>query len=336
MRAMHLPLLLRTVDTHAEGMPLRTIVDGLPIIPGNSMVARLAWAKENLDEVRELAVNEPRGHGPMMYAILMPPARPDADFGVVYMSGGGFWAMCGHGTIGLATVIVERGLVEVKEPFTQVRLDTAAGLIVTKVRVAGSKAVDVTFTNVPTYLLARNARVQVPHFGDIFVDVAYGGNVYTMIDVAQLGMRIESGNLEKFMDLGLDLVAATREQVTFQPPKGADLGPLRSSLFMEAAIGEKPARNLMVKEPRYFDRSPCGTGTSVRMALAHHKGELGLDESFVCESIVGSRFEGRLTGVTTVDGIPAVIPQITGRAWIVGTAEITLDPGDIFPRGFHV
>jgi proline racemase len=330
------PVSVRTVDTHAEGMPLRVVVDGLPPVPGDSMAERLAWARGNLEWVRELLVSEPRGHGPMMYAILMPPARADADFGVIYMSGGGFWPMCGHGTIGLATMLVERGLVEAKAPFTEIRLDTAAGLIVTKVRVQGRKALDVTFTNVPTYILARDARVHVQGFGDIVVDLAYGGNVYAMVNVAQLGMRIEPENLNRFIDLGLQIVAATREQVPFQSPTGVDLGALRSSLFTEASVGPRPARNLMVKEPRYFDRSPCGTGTSVRMALAHARGELGLDEPFVCESLIGSRFEGRLIGVTTVDGIPAVIPQITGRAWIVGTAEFMLDSSDIFPRGFQL
>jgi proline racemase len=333
---MFAPVSVKTVDTHAEGMPLRVVVEGLPPIPGNSMAERLAWARGNLEWVRELLVSEPRGHGPMMYAILMPPARADADFGVIYMSGGGFWPMCGHGTIGLATMIVERGLVEAKAPFTEVRLDTAAGLIVTKVRVEGRKALDVTFTNVPTYILARDARVQVQGFGDITVDLAYGGNVYAMIDVAQLGMRVEPENLNRFIDLGLQIVVATREQVPFQSPTGVDLGALRSSLFTEAPVGPRPARNLMVKEPRYFDRSPCGTGTSVRMALAHARGELGLDEPLVCESLIGSRFEGRLIGVATVDGIPAVIPKITGRAWIVGTAEFMLDSSDIFPRGFQL
>lgn len=330
------PVSVKTIDTHAEGMPLRVVVDGLPPIPGDSMTDRLAWVRENLEWVRDLLVSEPRGHGPMMYAILMPPARSDADFGVIYMSGGGFWPMCGHGTIGLATVLVERGLLKAEGPFAELRLDTAAGLIVARVRVEGRKALDVTFTNVPSFMLARDARVQVPGFGDISVDLAYGGNVYAMVDVAQLGMRIEPENLNRFIDLGLHIVAATREQVPLRSPTSVNLGALRSSLFTEACAGPRLARNLMVKEPRYFDRSPCGTGTSVRMALAHARGELDLDEPLLCESLIGSRFEGKLIGVATVDGIPAVIPQITGRAWIVGAAEFVLDPRDIFPRGFQL
>lgn len=135
-------------------------------------------------------------------------------------------------------------------------------------------------------------------------------------------------------DLGLALVEATRDQVPIEHPTGFDLGQLRSALFMQAAARDRPARNLMVKEPRYADRSPCGTGTSVRLALAHSRGQIGLNESMVCESIIGSRFEGQLLDTTTVHGIPAVEPQIAGRAWIVGSAEFTVDPTDIFPRGF--
>jgi proline racemase len=298
------------------------------------MVARRAWLEANLDDVRDLLMNEPRGHAAMVGAILTPPERTDSHYGVVYMSSGGFWAMCGHGTIGVATAIVERGLVQVSEPYTEVRLDTPAGLIVTKVLVEGKKAVSVTFSNVPSYVLVPETRLMVSGAGPVNVSVVYGGNLYAVLDVAQFGQTLEISNLETLTNLGLAVVTATREQVPFNPPAGADIGPLRSVIFTTPATGDRPARNLMVKEPRYFDRSPCGTGTSARMALAHHFGELALDELFVHESIIGTRFEGKLTGTTEVGGIPAVLPQITGRAWITGTSEFTLDPSDVFPTGF--
>ncbi len=331
---MFAPVYLKTVDTHAEGMPLRVVVEGLPPIPGASMVEKLEWAMQNLEWVRELLVSEPRGHGPMMYAILTPPTRLEADYGVIYMSGGGFWPMCGHGTIGVVTMIVERGLVATKEPETRVTLETAVGLIATTVRVEGRKAVDVAFTNVPSFVLVDSARVHHAAVGDVAVSVAYGGNIYTMVDVEQLGMQLELKNLSTFIDMGLALVQATRDQVPMPIPKGVDLGQLRSALFMQAPMGDRKARNLMVKEPRYADRSPCGTGTSVRMALRHARGQFGLNEPMVCESIIGSRFEGRLLEATSVHGLPAVVPQIKGRAWIVGSAEFMVDPTDIFPRGF--
>ena len=325
---------LQTVDTHAEGMPMRILVSGAPPIPGDTMVARRAWAEANLQDLRGLLMNEPRGHAAMVGAILMPPARKDADFGVVYMSGGGFWTMCGHGTIGVITMIVERGLVKVTEPYTEVRLETPAGLIIGKVHVKEKKALSVSFTNVPSFVIEQAAAVEVPGAGRLTVDVSYGGNLYAMVDAAQLKRKLDVADLEELTNLGLAIVAATREQVPLKSPWKPAMGQLRSMMFIEEAAGGRPAVNLMVKERRYFDRSPCGTGTSARMALAHAKGRLSLNEPLVCESILGTRFEGKLTGVTEIDGIQAVIPQITGRAWITGTAEFTLDPSDVFPNGF--
>ena len=327
-------LTLKTVDTHAEGMPMRVLVEGAPTIPGDTMVERRAWAEANLDDMRGMLMNEPRGHAAMVGAILMPPARSDADFGVVYMSGGGFWPMCGHGTIGVATMLVERGLVRAKEPYTEIRLDTPAGLIVTKVCVQNGKALSVSFTNVPSFVIAREERVEVPGVGPILVDIAYGGNLYVLADMRQFGRKLELDDLEELTTLGLTTIAATREQVPLKKPWTPAIGPLRSILFIEEAADGSPAKNLMVKERRYFDRSPCGTGTSARMALAHSKGRLSLDEPLLCEALLGGQFEGRITALTEVGGVTAVIPQITGRAWITGTAEFVLDSTDVFPKGF--
>lgn len=327
-------LSIRTVETHAEGMPMRVVVGGTPQVQGETMADRRAWLDANLNGVRGMLMNEPRGHAAMVGSILMPPAREDADYGVVYMSGGGFWSMCGHGTIGVVTAIVELGMVKVTEPYTEVRLDTPAGLIIAKVHVQGKKALSVTFTNVPSYVLVPEARVAVAGVGPVNVSIVYGGNLYVVADVSQFGQTLEISNLEELTNLGLALVSSTREQVEIKHPDGTDIGPLRSAIFTEPAGLGKRAKNLMVKEPRYFDRSPCGTGTSARMALAHHSGELALNVPFPHESIIGGVFEGKLIGETEVGGFPAVIPQITGRAWIIGTSEFTLDPTDVFPQGF--
>jgi proline racemase len=331
---MSTTLSIRTVETHAEGMPMRVVVAGTPEVQGETMIQRKAWLEKNLDHVRELLMNEPRGHAAMVGSILMPPARPDADFGVVYMSAGGFWAMCGHGTIGVATAIADRGMVKVTEPYTEVRLDTPAGLIVTKVGVQNKRAVSVTFTNVPSYVLTHDSGVNIPGFGPVPVSVVYGGNLYAVVDASQFGVKLEPTNIEELTNLGMTIIKASQEQLTINYPPGTNIGPLRSMIFTEEAIADRPAKNLMVKEPRYFDRSPCGTGTSARMALAYHTGTLSLDEPFIHESIIGTRFVGQLTGVTEIGGVSAVIPQITGRAWITGTSEFTLDPSDVFPQGF--
>jgi len=326
---------LHVIDTHAEGMPMRVLMEGAPPIPGDTMVDRLEWARENLDDIRQLVVNEPRGHAAMVAAILTPPARADADYGVIYMSGGGFWAMCGHGTIAVISLLVEREMVKVTEPYTEVRLDTPAGLIVGKVRVDGKKALNVTFTNVPSFAIKQNAQIEVPGVGQLTVDVSYGGNMFAIVDTAQLGRKLDLADLEELTNLGLAIVRATREQVPLSSPWSPSLGQVKSMLFIEEETADRPAKNLMVKERRYFDRSPCGTGTSARMALAYARGQLALDQPLVCQSLLGGKFEGRLTGTTEVDGVAAVIPTITGRAWITGSAEFIVDPSDVFQTGFE-
>jgi proline racemase len=325
---------IKTIETHTEGMPTRIVVDGAPEMSGATMRDRRAWAADHLNGLRTFLMYEPRGHAAMFGAVLMPTTRADAHFGVLYMSASGFLPMCGHGTIGVATILVERGLVDISEPVTEVRLDTPAGLVVAEVRVEAGKVRDVTFTNVPSFVIASGAKVEIPGVGIVDVDVTYGGNFYVILNVTRVGRRVRLGELEELTDLGLALIAATRESVTVMHPTDPNVGPLRAAILAEPGTDDCPARNLMVKEPRYFDRSPCGTGTSARMALAFQNGQLGLHEPFVHESILGTRFEGRLTGVTRVGHLTAVIPRITGRAWVTGTSEFTLDASDPFPAGF--
>ncbi|MBS0223228.1 MAG: proline racemase family protein [Proteobacteria bacterium] len=331
---MSAPRSIRTVESHTEGMPTRIVVDGAPVIPGDSMAKRLQWAEQNLNDLRQFLMNEPRGHAAMFGAILMPATRADADHGVLFMSASGFLGMCGHGTIGVATVIVEKGLVKVSEPITEVRLDTPAGLVVAHVRIKSGKVVDVTFTNVPSFVTASNVRVEIPGVGSVLIDVAYGGNFYAILDVTQIKRDLVLSDIEDLMDLGLAVIASTREQVPIRYPTDQANVWLRAAILTKPASKDAPAKNLMVKEPRYFDRSPCGTGTSARMAMAYQAGKLCLDEPFIHESILGTRFEGRLLEATKVGDVPAVVPQIKGRAWITGTAEFTLDPSDPFPAGF--
>jgi proline racemase len=325
---------VRTIETHTEGMPTRIIVGGAPVIPGATMRERLTFADRHLHDLRGLLMNEPRGHAAMFGALLVPAARSDADWGVIYMSASGFVPMCGHGTIGLATTLVEKGMVSVREPVTDMRLDTPAGLVLASVEVASGKARAVTMTNVPSFVVAESIRLDIPDFGAATVDVAYGGNFYVILDVAQLGKSLSIEALPELMDLGLATIKATRESVPTVHPDDTEASVLKAAVLTEAATATGPAKNLMVKEPRYFDRSPCGTGTSARMALEYRKGRLGLRQAFPHESILGTVFEGKLLEETKVGGMTAVVPQIKGRAWITGTSEFVIDPSDPFRTGF--
>ncbi|NDU76369.1 proline racemase [Actinomadura sp. DSM 109109] len=325
---------ITAVDSHTEGMPTRVVTGGVAPIPGATMAERRRHAVEHLDGLRRFLMDEPRGHPAMSGALLQPPTRPDADWGVVYIEVSGFLPMCGHGTIGVATVLVETGMVEVTEPETVVRLDTPAGLVEARVAVRDGAAEHVTLRNVASFALRRDAVVAVPGLGDVRYDMAYGGNFYAITDLEPLGLPFDRSRKQDILRAGLAIMEAI--DATDRPVHPADplIGGCRHVQFLAPGSDARHSRNAMAIHPGWFDRSPCGTGTSARMAQLHARGELPLRTEFVNESFIGTRFTGRLVGTAEAGGLPAVIPEFTGRAWITGTATYLLDPADPFPEGF--
>ncbi|MCP3798201.1 proline racemase family protein [Allokutzneria sp. A3M-2-11 16] len=322
------------IDSHTEGMPTRVITDGVGPIPGDTMAQRREYFMAHMDDIRQLLVNEPRGHAAMSGAILQPPTRPDADWGVLYIEVSGCLPMCGHGTIGVATVLVENGMVEVTEPVTRVRLDTPAGLVVASVAVSEGRAKHVTFENVPAYAHELDARVEVPGFGEVRYDMAYGGNFYAILPLDQIGIPFSHNEKHAIMTAGLsimDAINAQRRPVHVTDPT---ISGCKHVQFTAPGRDGSHSRHVMVIHPGWFDRSPCGTGTCARMAQLHARGSLGLDEDFVNESFIGTRFTGHLLSTTRLGTQEAVIPTVTGRAWITARATYLVDPTDPFPRGF--
>ncbi|NUW36792.1 proline racemase family protein [Nonomuraea sp. SMC257] len=322
------------VDSHTEGMPTRVIVGGVGVIPGATMAERRQWFMDNSDDVRTLLMYEPRGHGAMSGAILQPPTRPDADYGVLFIEVSGLLPMCGHGTIGVATVLVETGMVPVVEPVTTIRLDTPAGLVVASVAVEDGAATSVTIENVPSFSYALDREVEVPGFGAVGYDLAFGGNFYAVVELADLGLPFDRSRAGDLLAAGLAVMEAVNEQDRPVHPERADINGCHHVYLKAPGSTAKLSRHAMAIHPGWFDRSPCGTGTSARMAQLHARGELAIGEDFVNESFIGTRFTGRLLGETTVAGLPAVLPSITGRAWVTGTSQFHLDPTDPFPAGF--
>ncbi|RZS32855.1 proline racemase [Herbihabitans rhizosphaerae] len=322
------------VDSHTEGMPTRVITGGVGVIPGDTMAARREYFIAHMDHIRELLVNEPRGHSAMSGAILQPPTRPDADWGVVYIEVSGCLPMCGHGTIGVATVLVETGMVTVTEPVTTVRLDTPAGLVAVDVAVRDGHADGVTLRNVPAYSHELDAVVEVPGLGEVRYDLAYGGNFYAILPLEQLGFPFDRAESGRILDAGLSIMDAINEQR--RPVHVADpsIGGCKHVQFTAPGADGAHSRNAMAIHPGWFDRSPCGTGTSARMAQLHAKGELKIGEPFVNESFIGTRFTGRLLEEVPIGDRVGVVPTVTGRAWITGMGQYLLDPTDPFPRGF--
>ncbi len=322
------------VDSHTEGMPTRVITGGVGTIPGKTMAERRLWFMENSDHIRKLLMNEPRGHAAMSGAILQPPTRDDADYGVLYIEVSGLLPMCGHGTIGVATVLVETGMVEVVEPVTEIRLDTPAGLVIASVQVEDGHATAVTIKNVPSFVDRLDASVKVPGLGTVNYDLAFGGNFYAVVDLESIGLSFERERKQELIEAGLAIMEAINEQDEPVHPERDDIRGCHHVYLKAPDSDAEHSRHAMAIYPGWFDRSPCGTGTSARMAQLHARGELELQTDFLNESFIGSQFTGRLVGTTIVGGKPAVIPTVTGRAWVTGTAQYFLDPTDPFPEGF--
>jgi proline racemase len=324
------------VDSHTEGMPTRVITGGMPALPGATMLERKLHFERELDDVRLLLMHEPRGHGAMSGAILQPPVRDDADWGVLFIEVSGCLPLCGHGTIGVATVLVETGMVEVTEPVTTVRLDTPAGLVVARVDVENGRAKAVTLRNVPSFLAARDRVVDVPGHGEVVYDMAFGGNFYAILPAASVGVEVDPARGGELVAVGQAIMAAIDAADRPVHPLDERISGCRHVVLHEPGRDGAHARAATSIHPGWLDRSPCGTGTSARLAQLHARGEIGVGDEFVNESVIGTRFTGRIVEETEIAGLPAVVPEITGRAWITGMGQYLLDPEDPFPAGFRL
>ena len=325
---------IAAVDSHTEGMPTRVVVGGVAPIPGATMLERRDHFAAELDDLRLLLMREPRGHGAMSGAILQPATRPDADWGVLFIEVSGLLPMCGHGTIGVATVLVETGMVEVREPETVVRLDTPAGLVEARVVVEGGRARSVTLRNVPSFLHGRDRSVEVPGLGPVVYDMAFGGNFYALLPAASVGLAVDPARADELIGAGLAIIAAIDAADRPVHPGDARMAGCKHVVLYEPGRDGADWRAATAIHPGWLDRSPCGTGTSARLAQLHARGELAVGEAFVNESVIGTRFTGRVAERTTVAGVPAIVPEITGRAWITGMGQYLLDAEDPFPAGF--
>jgi proline racemase len=331
---MRSKLVLHAVDSHTEGMPTRVVTGGIGTVPGATMNERRLWFREHRDDVRNFLMNEPRGHAAMSGAILQPSTRPDCDYGVLYIEVSGYLPMCGHGTIGVATVLVETGMVPVVEPVTTIRLDTPAGPVVAEVAVEDGAAKAVTIRNVPSFAVGLDRKAVLAGGRTVTYDLAFGGNFYAILPLEQFGLPFERERKDEILAAGLALMDAINAEEPPVHPENPSIHGVHHVYLAAPGSNAELSRHAMAIHPGWFDRSPCGTGTSARMAQLWARGQLALNEDFINESFIGRHFVGRLVDQTTVGDIPAVVPTITGRAWITGTAQYMLDPEDPFPAGF--
>jgi proline racemase len=321
---------IQAIDSHTAGEPTRIVTGGLPPVAGATMAAKRAALQRDHDHLRKALVLEPRGHDAIVLAYLLPPCTPGAQLGVVFANDAGYLGMCGHGAIGVATVAVATGMVAAAEPVTELVLDTPAGAVTCRVAVAGGKVRSVTITNVPSFLFRQRAIVPVHGFGKVAADIAYGGNWFAFVEADQLGLRVDKAALPVLMQAATAVrEALVREGVRGRHPERGDDEIVDHVKLFEPIDGEaNGARALTLCPGAAYDRSPCGTGTSAKLAVLHGKGELAAGEWFVAESVLRTRFRARIVRETKVGPFQAIVPEIEGSAWITGMPTFVIDPDD--------
>jgi proline racemase len=346
---MRLDRMIQAVDAHADGMPGRVITGGVGDVPGQTMLDKARYLHEHRDDLRRLMLREPRGYPASCCNLVLPSASPAADYGYVIMEHVEYPAMSGTNTICVATVLIETGMVEVTEPVTTFTLEAPAGLIEIRATVEHGKATSVTFRNVPAFAAHLDVPVEIPGIGTVAADIAWGGMFYAIADASQFGLSLTPDEGRDIVRSGEMLTLAAREQYPVRHPVDASLaGVTISQLSGPPRSAANHRRNAVTMstglsswdKPSSFtgciDRSPCGTGTSARMAAMYARGELGIGADFRHESIIDTVFTGRLVETVRLGDVSAVVPEITGHAWITGFASYVVDPTDPFPAGFTV
>ncbi|NMJ42952.1 4-hydroxyproline epimerase [Roseomonas sp. JC162] len=324
------------IDGHTCGNPVRLVAGGGPLLQGATMIEKRAHFLAEFDWIRTGLMFEPRGHDMMSGSILYPPTRPDCDVAILFIETSGCLPMCGHGTIGTVTMAIENGLVTPKEPGV-VRLDTPAGVVTARYRQEGAHVEEVRITNIASFLQAEGLPIDCPGLGPLKVDVAYGGNFYAIVD-AQDGFRdMADFSAGRLVELSPKLRHALNEAYEFVHPEQPEIKGLSHILWTGAPTRPGAhARNAVFYGDKAIDRSPCGTGTSARMAQWAAQGRLKPGDAFVHESIIGSLFQGRVEAATTVGNKPAIIPSIAGWARMTGYNTIFIDDRDPYAHGFQV
>ena len=323
------------VDTHTAGEPTRVVVSGVPFLRG-SMAEKRCQLQEEYDFIRTALMHEPRGHKDMFGAILTAPVHPEADLGVIFMDTGGYLAMCGHGSIGAVAAALETGVVARREPETMVSLDTVAGLVRARVAIEDGRVGEIAVENVPAFLLYSDAEIELGT-GTVRVDIAFGGNFFALVPAHRLGLTIEPSQLGELVQRGMEIRTVINEQVEVVHP----VQPHIHTVDLVEIYEDEPeegidCRNIVVFGDAQMDRSPCGAGTSAKMAALYARGRLPLGKPFVNESIIGTCFTGRLLREALVGRITAVVPEIGGRAYVTGLQQFVVDPRDPLRAGFQL
>jgi proline racemase len=331
---MRLNNIIHTVDAHAEGEPSRIIVGGVLDVPGATMFEKKQYLESQRDDLRQFLLFEPRGSAPLSLNLVLPATDPAADFGLVIMESTDYPAMSGTNTICTVTVLLETGMLSMSEPVTRLVVDTPAGPVRIEAQCEDGKCRRVSFTNAPAFATHLGAEIDVPGLGQIGVDVAYGGAFFVFVNAPDLGFELVPAEAAKLARVGQVIKRAAAEQLPVKHPENPAIHTITFTTFVAPPRAGGDGRNATVVSPGRLDRSACGTATCARMAILSQRGQLAVGDDFVHESILSTNFVGRIESKTTVGQYSAVVPSISGRAWITGIHQFGRDPSDPFGSGF--
>ena len=328
-------LKITTIDAHTGGEPFRVIVDGFPELRGNTILERRRYAKEHYDHLRTALMWEPRGHADMYGCILTTPVTADADFGILFIHNEGFSTMCGHGIIGIVTVVLGTGMLPIVSPTTIIKIDSPAGLITAYANIKDNQVKSVSFHNVPSFVAAPDEVVEVPELGKVRYDLAFGGAFYAYVNAGDVGLTCTPKDYRSLIETGMSIKNAVTTNKRIVHPFEKDLGFLYGTIFIGPPTQTgSHSRNVCIFAEGEIDRSPTGTGVSGRLAIHHYRGEIDVDEEIIIESIIGSKFSGKVVREITFGPYHSIIPEVTGQAHIVGRNELWINPADPLKEGF--
>lgn len=339
---------ITVIDAHAEGESGRVVIDQHLRLKGQTMLERLINAETQLEDLRRIVLHEPRGFPSLCAPVITPPVEPDSDFGLIVMEQGGFRPMSGSNLICAVTALVNSELVRATEPETKLKVDTAAGTVEVVAVVEDGVLQAVRFANVASFPVGLDVPLELPGYGTIKADIAFGGQFYVQANVDQFPFELERSAEKQILRAASALCAAAREQFPVEHPLFPDLNEVHLPMIYRTAQPGRSARNAVVlpngtlklDDPDTwtgtFDRSPCGTGTSARVACMYARGEIGINEEFLHESMLGTYFKARVLEEQEVGGFKGITPEITGRGWITGINKLVVDSTDPFQQGFTI
>jgi len=326
---------IKTIDMHTGGEPLRVFIDGLPEIKGNTILEKRRYFKDHFDFIRTGTMLEPRGHADMYGAILTEPVTPDGDFGVFFLHNEGYSTMCGHAILAITKLVLETDMIQKEESSPALNIDTPSGRIVSTAKIENDKVSSVSFLNVPSFLYLRDNEIKVDGIGRVKFDIAYGGAFYAFCDGDELGLKLDGSNYNKLIDYGKRIKSAIMNNFDIHHPFERDLSFLYGVIFTGKT--KKPnhhSRNVCIFADGEVDRSATGSGVSARAGLHFAKNEMALGEQYIIESILGTTMDVRIVKTTKYGSYEAVIPEVSGTAYITGQNEFYFDPNDPLKNGF--